>query len=254
MPMGAPGQMGMPGQPWGMPGGNPAQSTVAQPAVNLSPIDKFKADWQNFPPTKKAIMIGCPFIMIAALFLLFDTDDAQPTGPTKPVASTMPSTSAHPGGTAASTDMQAGMQGSNVGTGLQGQGGGSTNPAGFQGGTPFPGGSNTAPDNTSPFGSSSAAVVAAGKDAGAPKDPKHPTNPKEEKDDGDAGVGLPGGAGVPVKPKDRTNERMAADTWAEGNYELAGRMYEELARQHPENPAFSEAAAILRQKVDAGAQ
>jgi hypothetical protein len=45
---------------------------------------------------------------------------------------------------------------------------------------------------------------------------------------------------------------MAADDVATGQYDLAAQIYDTLAQDHPENPAFAEAARILRQKLDAG--
>jgi hypothetical protein len=47
-------------------------------------------------------------------------------------------------------------------------------------------------------------------------------------------------------------ERIAADDVATGQYDLAAQIYDQLAQEHPENPAFAEAARILRQRMDAG--
>jgi hypothetical protein len=47
-------------------------------------------------------------------------------------------------------------------------------------------------------------------------------------------------------------ERMAADDVATGQFDLAAQLYDQLAQEHPENPAFAEAARILRQRLDAG--
>jgi thioredoxin-like negative regulator of GroEL len=47
-------------------------------------------------------------------------------------------------------------------------------------------------------------------------------------------------------------ERMAADYVATGQFEQAAQLYDRLAIDHPENPAFREAARILRTKLDAG--
>jgi hypothetical protein len=47
-------------------------------------------------------------------------------------------------------------------------------------------------------------------------------------------------------------ERSAADYVATGQYELAAQIYDTLARDNPKNPAFAEAARILRTKADAG--
>jgi len=47
----------------------------------------------------------------------------------------------------------------------------------------------------------------------------------------------------------KTAERAAVDAVAAGAWEPAAKMYDELAKQHPENPAYKEAARILRAKA-----
>jgi hypothetical protein len=47
-------------------------------------------------------------------------------------------------------------------------------------------------------------------------------------------------------------EHQAADYVATGQYDQAAMLYERLALEHPENPAFREAARILRAKLDGG--
>ena len=47
-------------------------------------------------------------------------------------------------------------------------------------------------------------------------------------------------------------ERQAADFVATHAYDQAIRIYDQLAVERPQNPAFREAARILRQKLDAG--
>ena len=44
-------------------------------------------------------------------------------------------------------------------------------------------------------------------------------------------------------------ERAAVDAVAAGSYEAAAKMYEDLAKAHPENKAYKEAARILRAKA-----
>jgi hypothetical protein len=39
---------------------------------------------------------------------------------------------------------------------------------------------------------------------------------------------------------------------ASGQYERAAFVYDQLARQYPDKPAYREAARILRSKLDAG--
>lgn len=47
----------------------------------------------------------------------------------------------------------------------------------------------------------------------------------------------------------KTAERVAIDAVVAGSYEPAAKMYDELAKTHPENPAYKEAARILRAKA-----
>lgn len=49
--------------------------------------------------------------------------------------------------------------------------------------------------------------------------------------------------------KDKTPERAAVDAVAAGAWEPAAKAYDDLAKQHPENPAYKEAARILRAKA-----
>lgn len=47
----------------------------------------------------------------------------------------------------------------------------------------------------------------------------------------------------------KTREREAADAVAVGAYDKAARLYEELAKGHPETPAYAEAARIMKAKA-----
>ena len=58
-------------------------------------------------------------------------------------------------------------------------------------------------------------------------------------------------AAVVVANSDR-RERQAGDLVATHSYEQAIRIYEELANERPQNPAFHEAARILRNKLQTG--
>jgi hypothetical protein len=236
---GMPGQ-GMPGQPWGMPGGNPNATVPAQHAIAQSPLDKFKADWAGFPPGKRAIYIGCPFLMVAALIFLF-SDSPADAGKTAPVPSSSSATANPAGGTAGANP----MAGSTLGGGLQNGMQGATVPAGFQGGSLQP--TATAAATTNIFGNPPPTPTAStsGAASGGAGSKPPPTSATA----GDGGALEPG---MGVETKNKTNERKAADAWAEGNYELAAQMYDELAREQPGNPAFPAAASILRQKLDAG--
>ena len=47
----------------------------------------------------------------------------------------------------------------------------------------------------------------------------------------------------------KTPERVALDAAAEGSFDVAAERYAELASRHPDNPGFSEAVRILREKA-----
>jgi hypothetical protein len=53
-------------------------------------------------------------------------------------------------------------------------------------------------------------------------------------------------------PTQKSLERQAVDLFASGQYERAAFAYDQLARQYPDNPAYREAARILRSKLDGG--
>jgi hypothetical protein len=58
----------------------------------------------------------------------------------------------------------------------------------------------------------------------------------------------------PGSAQKKTLERAAADAVAAGAFLEAAALYEQLAREHPENPSFAEAARILRNKSKPTAQ
>ncbi len=55
---------------------------------------------------------------------------------------------------------------------------------------------------------------------------------------------------APLPKGTRTLERQAIDLAAQGQYAKAVEIYEQLAQQHPEQPAFREAARLLRQRTN----
>jgi hypothetical protein len=57
----------------------------------------------------------------------------------------------------------------------------------------------------------------------------------------------------PTSTAGKTPERLAVDALAAGAYADAARRYDELAREHADQPAYREAARILHAKIDAGA-
>lgn len=50
-------------------------------------------------------------------------------------------------------------------------------------------------------------------------------------------------------PAKKSAEREAVDAVAAGQYELAAKLYDQLAKEHPDVPAYKEAARILRAKA-----
>ncbi len=50
----------------------------------------------------------------------------------------------------------------------------------------------------------------------------------------------------------KTLERAAVEALSAGDLPLAVQLYDRLAREHPENPAFEKAARIVRDRLDAG--
>ena len=82
--------------------------------------------------------------------------------------------------------------------------------------------------------------------APTPAPPAIPSAAPSAKAGAAAGSATPAPGTTPLK---KTQERLAADAWTEGNFELASRLYGELSTQHPENPAFREAARICHEKM-----
>lgn len=54
------------------------------------------------------------------------------------------------------------------------------------------------------------------------------------------------------KEPPKSQQRLAADTMAAGNYADAAKLYDQLAKEHAEVPAYREAARILRDKAGQG--
>jgi hypothetical protein len=101
-----------------------------------------------------------------------------------------------------------------------------------------------------PTGTATAAPTADATDAGAPPDP------------GDGGAQaeptatvVPTATAAPratepaLPPGKKTLQRQAVDAVAAGSFEEAAKLYDELAKAHPEVPAYAEAARILRAKA-----
>jgi len=61
-----------------------------------------------------------------------------------------------------------------------------------------------------------------------------------------------GGAGDAGAVNSDRRQRQAGDAVATHQYDVAIRLYDELAAEHPQNPAFHEAARILRGKLASG--
>jgi len=72
----------------------------------------------------------------------------------------------------------------------------------------------------------------------APPDPPPPASAKASAS----------ASSVPVSTA-KTPQREAADAVAAGAFDRAARLYEELARAHPEVPAYAEAARIMKARA-----
>jgi hypothetical protein len=105
---------------------------------------------------------------------------------------------------------------------------------------PVPASSSSSGD---PGNAGSSGAIATGTDAGAGGGAGSSSGSAQ------ADAGRPKVAGTSQK----TLERQAVDYVALGEYQKAIGIYEQLARQYPDNKVYSEALRILRQKLDAGA-
>lgn len=250
--------------PWGAAAGPGGHLTMpGQAAPPRTALEKAKQQWNALSGPKKAIYVILPFALLSGYFLLADDDEPvqrarprvtldagaaaaaagaagagasagpAPNGSAPAAGSGAAAATATGGGAPAGTGSAAATHAATTAAGAGGApnaGAGSGAAAGGAGGGPAAnGGGNSGGSG----GGASAGTVSAAAAGGGPTD---------------GGVVL---TNLPANKK--TKERAAADAWAEGNFEVAVRIYDELAQQNPQNPAFREAARILRERLDGGA-
>jgi hypothetical protein len=99
---------------------------------------------------------------------------------------------------------------------------------------------STSPSTTPSTGSPSAPAEPAGEPPSAPGGSGPPAAKA-------AGSAAPSGSPATTGP--RTPQREAADAVAAGAFDRAAKLYEDLAKAHPEVPAYAEAARIMKAKA-----
>jgi hypothetical protein len=211
----SPGMQGIGQAPWGQ-GTGPQQQIAAAPAKTGFGLESLKADWQAASTPKKLLLGMGPFLILAVIFAWPDDGAGRGTGP-RPAGSGSAGTSASMTGTAPGQP-PVGLGGNELPVANPANMNPATNPAvpnsGVQMGV-------SSPIPTPPISSAPSAASAKGT---APATPS--TSSK------------------------KSQERLAADAWTEGNFEVAAKIYDQLSQQHPENPAFREAARICRDKMN----
>ncbi|MFT3774327.1 MAG: hypothetical protein QM820_53890 [Minicystis sp.] len=110
---------------------------------------------------------------------------------------------------------------------------------------PKPATSASAAPSGKPSAAPSAVPEASGTPTSAPQPPAPP--PPAPSPSGKASAG-PSSTPAPASTT-KTREREAADAVAVGSYDKAARLYEELAKAHPDVPAYAEAARIMKAKA-----
>ena len=228
---GQPGMQGMNQNPWGG-GTGPQQQIVAAPAKTGFGLDSLKADW-NAASTPKKLLLGMgPFLILAVIFA-WPSDDGKGPSPA-PSGSAMTSMSA-PGQLPMMQNggMQNGQtpggQALPMGNGLGGANSFNPNPGAGMGNT------------------GGGVQLGVSPVAATPTPP--PAVPTPPPSSSAKSVTPAASAAAGTTPLKKSQERLAADAWTEGNFELASKLYEQLSQQHPENPAFREAARICHEKM-----
>jgi hypothetical protein len=239
MPVGGPGappMMGY-GQPWNP---SPQSMQVTSPGVagaggEAGGLEKLKRDFEALPPIKRVLLVMSPFVLVAAGLLLFG-DDAPPPQAHAPKPKQAPSATASVASAMPST------------------------PSGPETMAPIAPGSSAQASGSAPTSAGSAPAGSAPKEAAgeAASAAKEGTPKESAPKEGASGGGgttpadLPYSATSIPMPSQKTLERQAADAWAGGSFELAAKLYDQLAATNPGNPAFAQAARVLRERLDGG--
>jgi hypothetical protein len=201
--------------------------------------DRALREWKQTPPVRKAILILMPLAAIAGLSMFgAEEPQAQQHKPGPAGSSSATASNGSPG------------TGATVPTGTPPT---ANPPPGYPPGYPYPQTGGAAPPVTPgvlttptpppplPPGPGVITSVA------PPKPAKPPPTPVVA----DGGAAVDPLVAAAAANQDR-RERQAADFVSTGAYDQAATIYERLGLEHPENPAFREAARILRAKLDAG--
>jgi hypothetical protein len=96
----------------------------------------------------------------------------------------------------------------------------------------------TAPSTTPSAGAPPDGSAASAVEPAPPPPPSPPPSPSGK-----------ASASPSTTTREKTREREAADAVAAGAYDRAARLYDELAKGHPEVPAYAEAARIMKAKA-----
>ncbi|WP_394847224.1 hypothetical protein LZC95_07120 [Pendulispora brunnea] len=210
-----PGGMAMPGQP-AMPGQAGAQTGSAV----TSPLAKLKTEFMSFSPVKRAALVLMVIALPVGGLLLFSEDEQAPAPKPKPAASASASASVM----AAANTVAAVNSGatSNV----------VNTPPAASAPPSAPAQASAAPPAGSP-------PPASGGKPGAP-DPAASVVGKLPSE-------LPPLMQAIPMPAKKSTERLAADAVVEGKFGEAAKLYDQLAQQNPGNPAYKEAARIMRE-------
>jgi len=228
-----PGAQAGAGQGWGAAAGNgaammhgqPMPGQVAQTAGGAtSPIAKLKNEFLSFSPVKRAALVLMVIALPVGGLLLFSEDEAPPPKP-KPAASAASaaaSASAMMAAANAAASSGAAPPVVNTQASVSAQAAGSPPPSGGSAPTPPP-----------------AAGGGGGGKPGAP-DPAASVVGKLPSEMPPLMTTIP----MPAK---KSTERSAADAVVEGKFGDAARLYDQLAQQNPGNPAYKEAARIMRE-------
>jgi len=230
---GAPSQQG-----WGGSVTGPAQAGQAQTqASGSSPLQKLRHEFNAFSPVKRLTVVLLIFAVPVGGFALLAGDDEPATPPQKTASvdpTAPPAMSAPP---PQALNMQAGTTGATpLASGVTGgAGAGAAQTLGPQG-------------NTTPTVQATASASASAK--GKPQPPPPPKAPEAPAAPAGSGVKTPGElpplmTTVPMPPQ-KSLERQAADAVAEGQFDVAAKIYDQLAAQNPNELKFKEAARILR--------
>jgi hypothetical protein len=229
MPSGS--MQGGPGGPSMGPGGYGSQTPQPggenKPTEGLTPFSEVMKD-----PAQRIKLLAVGIILMGGVYLLLLDDDPPP--PPKKVATQDGGALADGGSMAATSGGPITPPPAPCPPGFQPYG--EVRPGLPITCVPVPGSSS------GDQGTSSGGVIPAG-DAG----------PIAMASDAGAGQTQPSNPGHGKGTSQKTLERQAVDYVAIGEYQKAIGIYEQLARQYPDNKVYSEALRILRQKLDAGA-